>query len=250
MQSGIFLSLLILVVGLFLSFCRAAWVSVSVALVVLIMMTLKFRFRTFMFLLLSILVYVSFNYPKLIESFRQNKIDSNVKNAGFYEQTRSITNITSDASNAERLNRWSCAMRMFLDKPVTGFGIGTYQFQYFPYQRKEEMTRISVTTPYNIEQGHGGSCHSEYLLTLSESGFFSLLAFLGLLLASLFTALKLFSTSHDKKTKLSACFLMAGLVTYFTHGLFNNFLENDKLAFLFWISLSILATLDSSSENT
>ena len=52
----------------------------------------------------------------------------------------------------------------------------------------------------------------------------------------------------DKKIKVTACFVLLGLVTYFTHSLFNNFLENDKLAFLFWMSLSILATLDSSSR--
>ena len=249
-RSGIFVALLFLFAGLFLSYCRAAWISVIVALLFFLMLTLKFRLQTFIYLLIGITAYVSFSYPKLIETFRQNKIDSNVKNAGFYEQTGSITNITSDVSNAERLNRWSCAVRMFLDKPFTGFGIGTYQFQYLPYQRKEEMTHISVTTPYNIQQGHGGSCHSEYLVTLSESGILPLLAFIGLLLGSLFASLKLFSKSQDKKTRITAGFIMLGLITYFTHGLFNNFLENDKLAFLFWSSLSILATLDSSSERT
>ncbi len=244
----IFIALLLFIAGIYLSFCRAAWISVVSAFVIFILMLMNFRFLTFIFLFAGIIVYASFSYPKLIEAFRQNKFDSNVKNAGFYEQTRSITNITNDVSNAERLNRWSCAVRMFRDKPITGFGIGTYQFQYLPYQRKEEMTRISVTSPYDIPLGHGGSTHSEYLVALSESGIFSLLSFLGLLFTSLFTGLKIFSKSEDKKTRLTACFILLGLVTYFTHGLFNNFLENDKLAFLFWSSLSILATLDSSSE--
>jgi len=237
------------IAGLGLSFCRAAWISAAVALCVFILMLMKFRFVGFIFLISGIIIYASFNYMKLIDAFRQNKFDSNVKNAGFYEQTRSITNITNDVSNAERLNRWSCAVRMFNDKPITGFGIGTYQFQYLAYQRNDEMTRISVTSPYDIQQGHGGSTHSEYLIALSEAGIFSLFSFIGLLLASLITGLRLFATSHDKKTKVIACFVLLGLITYFTHGLFNNFLENDKLAFLFWSSLCILATLDSSSAH-
>jgi putative inorganic carbon (HCO3(-)) transporter len=235
--------LLVFFTGLYLSFCRAAWISVIVALSVFLLMIMKARFMTFIFLFTGIIVYVSFNMDELKNSFRQNKIDSNVKNAGFYEQTGSITNITSDVSNAERLNRWSCAMRMFRDKPVTGFGIGTYQFEYLSYQRKDEMTRISVISPYNIQPGHGGSTHSEYLLALSESGIVSLLSFIGLLLASLQTAIKL-AKSSEKKKRITTIFVLLGLVTYFTHGLFNNFLDNDKLAFLFWSSLSMLATLD------
>ncbi len=232
-------------IGLYLSFCRAAWISIVVALVVFLLLVMNTRFTTFILLLTGIFVYASFNYDDLKNSFRQNKIDSSVKNAGFYEQTRSITNITSDVSNAERLNRWSCAVRMFRDKPLTGFGLGTYQFQYFPYQRRDEMTRISVTSPYDIPQGHGGSTHSEYLVTLSESGIFSLLSFFGLFLASLFTAVKLVRITA-KENRVITIFVFLGLVTYFTHGLFNNFLDNDKLAFLFWASLSMLATIDSS----
>ncbi len=245
MRPIIFIATVLFFAGLYLSFCRAAWVSIVVALVVFFLLLMKTRFRTFIFLLTAILVYTFYNYDDLKNSFRENRIDSSVKNAGFYEQTRSITNITNDVSNAERLNRWSCAIRMFRDKPVTGFGLGTYQFQYFPYQRKDEMTRISVTSPYDIPQGHGGSTHSEYLVTLSESGIFSLLSFIGLFLASLFTVIRL-AKSNDKKIRITAIFVFLGLVTYFTHGLFNNFLDNDKLAFLFWASLSILATMDSS----
>jgi putative inorganic carbon (HCO3(-)) transporter len=232
--------------GLYLSFCRAAWISIMVALIVLFLILMRTGFMMFVFLVLGIVVYTLFNYDELKSSFRQNKIDSNVKNAGFYEQTGSITNITSDVSNAERLNRWSCAIRMFKDKPLTGFGSGTYQFQYLPYQRKKEMTRISVTSPYNIQQGHGGSTHSEYLLALSESGIFSMLFFTGLFFLSLHTALRL-SKNENKKTRIVSIVVLLGLITYFTHGLFNNFLDNDKLAFLFWSSLSVLCTLDISS---
>jgi putative inorganic carbon (HCO3(-)) transporter len=249
-QLIIFFLVLLFITGLCLSYCRAAWISVVAALILFFLIQINFRFYSIIALLCGIIIIAAFNSTILIEAFRENKFDSNVKNASFIEQTRSITNITNDVSNAERLNRWSCALRMFGDKPFTGFGPGTYQFQYLPYQRKEEMTPISVTSPYNAPLGHGGSTHSEYFVSLSESGIFSLIAFIGLLVASLYTGLKVFSKSPDKKTRVIACFVMLGLVTYFTHGLFNNFLENDKLAFLFWSSLSILATLDSSSAET
>jgi O-antigen ligase len=248
-RAGILVLLMLLISGLYISFCRAAWISIVVALIVLVMMLMRLRLGSYLILVSGIFLYVSLNHEKLMDKFRQNKADSNIKNAGFYEQTQSITNVTNDASNAERLNRWSCAIRMFIEKPFTGYGVGTYQFQYLAFQRKKEMTRISVTSPYNIPPGHGGSTHSEYLLALSEAGLFSFLAFIAMLLAALHTGLTMVLKSGDKKIRVTAGFVLLGLVTYFTHALFNNFLDNDKLAFLFWSSLSILATLDVDGGN-
>jgi putative inorganic carbon (HCO3(-)) transporter len=233
-------------IGMYASFSRAAWISLLVALLVYILMIFKTRWITFNLFLVLIIGITALNYNQLIGYFSQNRIDSNVRNAGFYEQTGSITNISNDVSNAERLNRWSCAIRMFRDKPLTGFGIGTYQFEYLSYQRRDEMTRISVTKPYDAPPGRGGSAHSEYFVLLSESGIISLIAFIAICLYSFYLGLKLFYQSTDKKIKIIACIALLGLITYFTHGLFNNFLENDKLAFLFWASLSILSTLDLS----
>jgi putative inorganic carbon (hco3(-)) transporter len=242
-----FLILILFLAGIYFSYCRAAWLSVLTAFIFFVLMLGGLRFSGFIFLLIAIIAVVFINRIELLDSFRQNKVDSNVRNAGLYEQAHSITNITNDASNAERLNRWNSALRMFNDKPFFGFGPGTYQFQYLTYQRKEQMTRISVTNAYNTEQGRGGTAHSEYFLTLSESGIFSLIAFLGILFASVFTGIKLFTQAIDKKTKIICSVALIGLVTYFTHGLFNNFLDNAKLAFLFWSSLSLLATYDTTS---
>ena len=70
------------------------------------------------------------------------------------------------------------------------------------------------------------------------------MVFIGLLFVSLRIGLRIFLKSHDKKIKVIALFAMLGLTTYFVHGLFNNFLDDCKLAFLFWSSLSALAAVD------
>ena len=76
-----------------------------------------------------------------------------------------MSNISTDASNLERLNRWSCALQMFQEKPFLGFGPGTYQFLYAPYQKSSMKTVISTNF------GEKGNAHSEYLGPLSEQGF-------------------------------------------------------------------------------
>ena len=49
------------------------------------------------------------------------------ESSDFYEHIQSITTISSDASNVERINRWSSAVSMFKERPFW-FWNGTYQF--------------------------------------------------------------------------------------------------------------------------
>ena len=99
----------------------------------------------------------------------QNRVESSGE---LSEHVQSISNISTDQSNLERLNRWSCAIRMWKDKPLFGFGPGTYQFEYGRYQRSYEKTRIST------DFGTMGNAHSEYLGPLAEGGVFGLLSIL------------------------------------------------------------------------
>jgi O-antigen ligase len=133
---------------------------------------------------------------------------------------------------------------MFNDKPLTGFGPGTFQFQYLPYQLKSEMTRISVTSPWNIPFGKGGTAHSEYFLLLSENGIISFLIYIILILSGIYFGMRNFYNGSSKKLKIISAMVLLGFITYSVHGLFNNFLDTDKAAFLFWSALSILTTLD------
>ena len=153
------------------------------------------------------------------------------------------------------------------DKPFLGFGPGTYQFQYLKYQSPEEITYLSTKKPFqpgsttyswsylqglslkqdfSLLQGGGGSVHSEYFLELTEAGVFSFTVFLSLFFVALKVSLKLFSKTNDKKTKVIVICALLGLSTYFVHSLFNNFLDDCKIAFLFWVSLSVIATIDYS----
>ena len=239
----------ILYIGLFYSYSRAAWLSLAVSILFSLALLIKIRFRTLVFFLLAAGALLYLNRGNLIDEFNQNRNDSNAKNAGIEEQTKSITNIHSDISNAERLNRWKCAIRMVCDRPVLGFGPGTYQFQYLSYQLKPEMTRISVTSPYNIQFGHGGTAHSEYMLALSEGGILGLSVFVLLILIAVRTAMKNVYDGTDGSVRTLCTMTLLGLTTYLVHGLFNNFLDTDKIAFLFWSSLSILVTIDLNKNN-
>ncbi|MEM1322313.1 MAG: O-antigen ligase family protein [Bacteroidota bacterium] len=233
---------LIFSTAVYLSFSRAAWLS-SWLCMWFLGLTLLFRmgFRTWIILIGVGLLSLTLLWSPVREQLKNNQAES--KNHGFLNQVISTANISTDVSNLERLNRYKCALRMFSDRPLLGFGPGTYQFAYLPYQRPEEMTRISVSDTGPHGPGRGGGAHSEYLQALSEMGLPGLLIWLGLVLAGFHAGLTIFRKTATKSHKWLAMGVLLGLMTYFIHGLFNNFLHHGKLAVLVWILLAALSVL-------
>ena len=238
----------LLAVAIYFSFSRAAWLGLGAALLFYGALRLRVRPATLGGLLLAGLALALLNQDALIQRLKLNRHSSSERNADLTAQTLSVANISSDVSNAERLNRWSCAWRMFLDRPLTGFGPGTYQFEYLTYQRPAEMTRISVTTPYHHPLGRGGSAHSEYLLALAETGLPGLLLLLALVVGAVRTGMRAYYRTPDARTRLLLAIVLTSLVGFVTHVLFNNFLNSNKAAALFWGLLALLVRLDNGSR--
>ena len=140
----------------------------------------------------------------------------------------SVTNLNTDVSNIERLNRWVSALRMFEERPFTGFGPGTYQFTYLPFQEKRLANRLTVTNPDSPPPGSGGTAHSELLLQLGENGILTPLLFLFIWLRWTFFG---FFIGNKQSIHIP---LLLGLSSYFFHMQFNNFLNQSVFAFLFW----------------
>ena len=225
---------------------RAAFLSMLFMMIILLMMLIKFRVKH---LVVSALVItlITLSFSGSLED-RLNRVNtiSYDEHAGFMERTESAANITTDVSNIERLNRWVSALRMFKERPLTGFGPGTYQFTYIPYQKPDLMNRLSVTNPFEPPEGSGGTAHSEYLLALSEMGIFGILGWVILLGRWIFIA---FEKSRNHPCRWMILSAIAGLSTYIFHANFNNFLTTDKFAFLFWGTAAWLITNLYGTEN-
>ncbi len=225
----------ILLLGFFLSYSRAAWLSMMIALGVWGIIKLKIRFRTILISLVSVIALFILFQSRIFMKLEQNTEQSS---ANFMTHINSMTNITSDASNLERINRWSCAIRMFADRPVFGFGPGTYMFQYAPYQLNKDRTIISTNS------ADGGNAHSEYLGPLAESGVLGLLTFLLVIGTVIFTAVRTYSRVEDKRLKQIVLTALVALVTYYIHGFLNNFLDTDKLSVPFWGFTAMIVSVD------
>ncbi len=235
--SLVFLGILLL--GFILSYSRAAWLSMIIALGVWAVIKLRIRFRAIFITFVSLITLFILFQGRVFMKLEQNSQQSS---ANLMTHINSMTNITSDASNLERINRWSCAIRMFADKPVWGFGPGTYMFQYAPYQLNKDRTIISTN------YADGGNAHSEYLGPLAESGVLGLLTFLLIVATVTYTAVKTYSRLSDNRLKQIVLTALVALVTYYIHGFLNNFLDTDKLSVPFWGFTAMIVSIDLYSN--
>ena len=225
----------ILMAGLILSYARAAWVSMTIALAIWAILRLKIRFQLLFTTFLGFIALVFVFQTQILMYLERNNTESST-NLG--DHLSSVSNISSDASNLERINRWSCAIRMFEDKPLFGFGPGTYMFNYAGYQLKADRTIISTNS------ANRGNAHSEYLGPLAESGFMGLISFLILIATVIYTAIHAYSRTNDKRMKTLVMSSLLGLITYYIHGILNNFLDTDKLSVPFWGFTAIIVAVD------
>ena len=231
----IWVVLIIFTMALILSYTRAAWVSLVGALGVFVV--LRFKIKTWMVLTLTFIVglFLFTTMDSILMDLESNKQDSS---SNLTEHVESISNVSSDASNLERINRWKSAVEMFQDKPIFGFGPGTYAFEYAPYQRSKDKTIISTNT------GDGGNAHSEYLGPLSEQGMLGSVLIILIIVSVISAGVRVYKSSLPKESRMIGLSVFLGLITYYLHGILNNFLDTDKASALFWGFSVILVVLD------
>tara|TARA_B100000795_G_scaffold98218_1_gene72081 strand:- start:11603 stop:13057 length:1455 start_codon:yes stop_codon:yes gene_type:complete len=217
------------------SYTRAAWVSLLGALGIFIILKFKIKAWVIYSGIFVVGIVALLSWYELFSTLEKNKQDSS---SNLTEHVASISNVSSDASNLERLNRWKSAWGMFKDRPVFGYGPGTYAFEYAPYQRVRDKTIISTNS------GDGGNAHSEYLGPLSEQGLIGMLLMLGILAGTCVSAVKTYKSKGKNEFRMISFVSFLGLITYYLHGLLNNFLDTDKASSLFWGFTAIIVVMD------
>ncbi|MDR2011285.1 MAG: O-antigen ligase family protein [Bacteroidales bacterium] len=223
------------IIAIIFSYTRAAWVSLLGAFAVWLMLRLKINYKIVLTTVIILVGTFFIFQEQIFFKLEGNKQDSSTD---FSEHIKSITNVATDASNLERINRWNSAIRMYKEKPVFGWGPGTYQFNYAPFQYSYEKTIISTNA------GNMGNAHSEYLGALSESGILGMISLILILIYVFITSVKIYNKAKSKSLKILIASVICALVTYFFHGFLNNFLDTDKIAVPFWGFVAIIVAID------
>ena len=213
----------IILVALFFSYTRAAWLSVIGAIFVWLLIYFKVKLSYLITIgAFSLSLLFIFWDQIQMELERNDEVHTTEE---FGTRLQSAANVSTDASNLERINRWACAIEMFKERPFLGFGPGTYQFEYAQFQEPENLTVISTNF------GDMGNAHSEYLGALSETGIIGLLSFLALVIIIFYKGITLFYKSiGDRALQAVILSSILGLSTYFIHAFLNNYFDTDKAA--------------------
>lgn len=230
----------IFTVGIILSYTRAAWVSLLAAFVLYLIYKFKIRFSVLATISLVGGIILFFSWGSLMQNLERNNQDSS---NNLSEHVESISNVSTDASNLERLNRWSSAWRMFKERPFFGWGPGTYVFQYAPFQLSNEQTIISTNA------GENGNAHSEYIGPLAESGFIGTLSVLFVIIMVYYRGSLLYHKLPKGELKNVVLTALLALFTYIVHGFLNNYLDTDKASVPFWGLIALIVAIDIYHSN-
>lgn len=222
-------------IGLIFSYTRAAWVSLIAAFILFLIYKYKIKFKVLLLISIPVLLMLVVSWNTILMDLERNNQDSS---DNLSEHVESISNVSTDASNLERLNRWSSAWRMFKERPFFGWGPGTYVFQYAPFQLSNEATIISTNA------GENGNAHSEYIGPLAESGILGSLTFILIIILVYYRGSLLYHKLPDGELKNVVLTTLLGLLTYVVHGLMNNYLDTDKASVPFWGFIALIVAID------
>jgi O-antigen ligase len=200
---------------------------------------LRIKFGWVLLTLFAALSYGIAQQDQIMYSLEANKQGSSDDIEG---HVKSVSNVTTDPSNLERINRWKCAGRMVSERPWFGFGPGTYMFQYGSYQKYSERSGISTNF------GTGGSSHSEYLGPLSEQGLTGMILTLVMIIVILHTSSNFIKRTKNKSHSALMKGLILGLVVYWIHGIMNYFLDTEKASVIYWGFIAAVVALDLYSK--
>ena len=231
----ILIILLIFSMALVLSYTRAAWISLVAALIFGLFVYLKVKMRYLIIVSLVVFSALFIYRFEISDRLSKNKQDSSSE---FDEHIRSMSNIATDASNLERINRWNSAIKMFNERPFFGWGPGTYMFQYAGFQMARDKTIISTNF------GEGGNAHSEYLSALIDGGIPGLISFLLIIIFIIRSAINSYNIIENIQLKILLWSVLVGLISYLVHGFLNNFLDTDKASVPFWSFIAIIVAIE------
>lgn len=149
--------------------------------------------------------------------------------------------LTSQGSEvATRVEIWTTAQSIWFANPLLGAGVGS-----FPVAYAESRTPGKRFLPHTAFEPPPHA-HNVYLNLLSENGVLGLAVLLFLLAAAGVKTLSL-RRSRDREVSLLASGLLAALVAFCVHNLFDVTLSDRKTGLFVWAVLGLVSALAAAT---
>lgn len=206
------LSILLMLCGIVFSFSRATWLGFIVSSFVIPLFSPKAR-KIYIVCFLALIIVISTRFSAEYLSEMQGQSFSEVREEGSL-QDLIATRVATESSVYGRFTLYGVVWRMFLDKPIFGFGFNTFLKESPKYFEKVEGV------PYTIEAGT--NVHDTFTGVLVELGLVGLFLFLFILFQIFVVSIKLYRRLPKEE------FIGKGLVVVFW-GIFVAYYINMQL---------------------
>lgn len=156
-------------------------------------------------------------------------------------QERFATLTSSGSEIATRVDIWRTAGAVWQSAPVAGAGLGSFPDAYAQARvpGKQFLPQSKLEPPPHA--------HNLALQMLAETGLVGLLALLGVLSAAVTAAVGLRRAS-ERWVRLAATGILASLVAFLVHNMFDVTLFQSETGAVFWVTLGLLASLVAISR--
>jgi O-antigen ligase len=235
-------SIILLLVALFLSYARGAWLALlmgGLAYWLIKKRSLLTLYIAGIMITVSAIFWIKGN-DRYLEFAHDH--DTTVFHEDFQEHLIATYKL-KDVSSAERFYRWVAAVRMIKYEWLTGYGPNTFYDNYRPYTIPAYKTWVSNNTEHS-------TVHNYFLLLAVEQGIPGLILFLLLLGAMLFYAQQLYHRAEDVFYKTVAIMTGVIIVMIVTVNMLSDLVETDKIGSLFFLCLSILVMTDINTKKS
>lgn len=232
----LFVSFVSLVIALYLTYTRVAHISVFIAAASFVLIKYKLLRYAIAFGSLITIVgvfffvsndrYLEYNpdFEKTITHYRfDNLIEATTKG--------------EDISTMERVYRWVAGYQMIKEKPISGFGPGTFYPNYHAYTIRSFKTYVS-------DNPDRSGIHNYYLMTFVEQGILGLLIFLSICFTALLRGEIIYHRLRDSNLKNILMASLLSLIIICAILLINDMLEADKVGPFFFLCLSIVSACE------
>ena len=235
-RKWISLAILIGLIGLFFSYSRGAWVALVVGIIFTFLMEWNWVKKVTTLIIAVILIasswlFVDYHYMRFAPDH-----DHTIFHTDFSEHIAATISL-KDVSNAERFYRWVAGLRMFVERPVTGFGPNNFYSSYRPYTLNTFETWVSNNPEHS-------SIHNYFLLTLTEQGIPGLLLLILLWLGMLFRLQYLYNRLQNQFHRIVTLTVATVLAMILSINLMSDMIETDKIGSLFWLCLGFVFVLN------
>ncbi|MDP8243017.1 MAG: O-antigen ligase family protein [Candidatus Hinthialibacter antarcticus] len=143
-----------------------------------------------------------------------------------------FSNLSSDMSIQSRAYYYFACIQMWLDRPFTGHGIGSFALQFHEF-RPKELAQLMTFRVFHVDHAH-----NEWLEILAETGLVGFTLYASLIASSLWFCWRASKTA-PASIRGALIGLCLGAVAVLIHNLFTVTLRYTPSAFLLWSFLGV-----------